>query len=616
MNQTSGTHPDATTATSAVGLASLRFVRHRLQRTLAETADRTQRLAITAQTLTSAIGQECIVWVQASGDQVELLGLTLPAEGLARELRQALVTCAAESLRSGLTVSHPIANGVTAICAPITNVPHQGAFVVMFSGATESLPAAIAATEIAAASFAAAELGHETQTAAAEAADAGALVDLLARAESASELTPGCRQICTELRQYLDCHDVLIGVKAPDEHVITFTARALDESLEDKPRLHLEAAMFEALMQGEAVMFPPAAEGPRHALLAHRQFQAATSAGRLISTPLRTEEGTCHGALVIVEREARLPCQRVVRFLTAAEPRIAAGLSLLQRAERKGIERTVARLRSFSGNKLGRVVLGAVLAATLLMCVPLPYKVKARCELRPLRHRYVAAPFDGPLDECFVEPGDLVQAGQVLARLDGREIRLSLAEVASNRNRAAKERDMHRANREYGAAEMARLQMEAFEARRELLEFRGQNLEIRSPSDGVVVSGDWSKSEGVPLKTGETMFEIAPLDRMIVEVAIPEEDITHVAQNQRVSVRLDAYAGETWSGRLLRVHPASEVLDGEHIFIGEVELANEDLRLRPGMRGRVRIATPVKPLGWNLFHKPWNRLVEWLRFLI
>ena len=204
----------------------------------------------------------------------------------------------------------------------------------------------------------------------------------------------------------------------------------------------------------------------------------------------------------------------------------------------------------------------------------------------------------------------------MLARIDGREIRLNLAEVASDLNRSGKERDMHRAKGEYGAAEMSRLEMEAHQARAALLEHRGQNLEIRSPSSGVVVSGDWKKSEGVPLKTGETMFEIAPLGRMIVQVGIPEDDITHIKIGQTVTVRMDAYASDSWTGKLLRVHPAAEMRDNEHVFIGELELDNPDLRLRPGMRGTVKITTPARPVFWNIFHKPWNAMIAWIRYAI
>ena len=103
---------------------------------------------------------------------------------------------------------------------------------------------------------------------------------------------------------------------------------------------------------------------------------------------------------------------------------------------------------------------------------------------------------------------------------------------------------------------------------------------------------------------------------MIVEVAIPEDDITWVAAGQPVRVRLDAYGTESWDGTLRSVHPAAEMREKEHVFVGEVELQNPRLRLRPGMRGRAKVRTGSHPLLWNLFHKPVNKFIAWLRYTI
>ena len=111
---------------------------------------------------------------------------------------------------------------------------------------------------------------------------------------------------------------------------------------------------------------------------------------------------------------------------------------------------------------------------------------------------------------------------------------------------------------------------------------------------------------------GQTLFEIAPLDRMIVEIAVPEPDIAHVAPGLPIQVAMDAYPGRTWQATLERIHPRSEIKDHDHVFIGEIALDNPYALLRPGMQGRAKITAARHPLGWNLFHKPWEQLVIWL----
>ena len=60
----------------------------------------------------------------------------------------------------------------------------------------------------------------------------------------------------------------------------------------------------------------------------------------------------------------------------------------------------------------------------------------------------------------------------------------------------------------------------------ELLESRSKKLEIKSPIRGIVLRGDQKRAEGMPVTLGQNLFEVAPLDKMVVEVAIPERDFT------------------------------------------------------------------------------------------
>jgi multidrug efflux pump subunit AcrA (membrane-fusion protein) len=170
-------------------------------------------------------------------------------------------------------------------------------------------------------------------------------------------------------------------------------------------------------------------------------------------------------------------------------------------------------------------------------------------------------------------------------------------------------RDGHLVKQDIGAAEISRYDLERLRLRQRLLTHRSENLDIRSPISGLVVSGDLKKSVGVPLSSGDRMFEIAPLDRILVEVAIPEADIRHTAIEQEVEVWLDAFPGDSWTGQVKRIHPRSEIREQEHVFIAEIELENERDRLRPGMRGTGRVSTGLRPAGWILLHRPWEALL-------
>jgi multidrug resistance efflux pump len=226
--------------------------------------------------------------------------------------------------------------------------------------------------------------------------------------------------------------------------------------------------------------------------------------------------------------------------------------------------------------------------------------------------RFVAAPHDGLFEKSLVKPGDVVRRDQVLGRLDGREVRWEMAGLAADEARAAKSRDVNMAANKVAAAQIDALEMERLSHKRRLLEYRADHLDIKSPIDGVIISGDLQRSEGVPVSVGQALYEIAPLDRMVAEIGIPDEERSYVAEGQNVTIRLDAYPGMSWAGRLARINPRSEERDDDNVFIGEVELDSADGLLRPGMKGRSTIDGPRHPLVWLLLRTPWNAVLRWM----
>jgi len=266
---------------------------------------------------------------------------------------------------------------------------------------------------------------------------------------------------------------------------------------------------------------------------------------------------------------------------------------------------------AFSVHRLRTVACVAGVIASILM-LPLRYTIDCDAELQPVARRFVAVPFDGTLRKCLVRPGDVVTQDMLLAQMDEREIRWEIAGIQADLSRARNERDTHLADHKVGDAEIARHETARLRNRSELLSYRSDNLELRSPIDGIVISGDHRNEEGIPLSTGDTLFEIAPMDRMIIEVAIPEEDIRWARPGMSVSLQLDAAPATLFDAEIIRIHPRAELKDSENVFIAEAEIDNFDGLLRPGMRGGARIRADRNLLGWNLFHKPVAYLVGWL----
>ena len=176
----------------------------------------------------------------------------------------------------------------------------------------------------------------------------------------------------------------------------------------------------------------------------------------------------------------------------------------------------VTRLTALMQASPKRVLL-AVLAVSLLLCVPLPYWPKRACVLEPTVRQYISSPMDGRVLESLVKPGETVTQGQVLARLDDEELRWSLVSAQAEYEATAKKRDMGLASKSSGNMRVAQLELEQIALRIEAIKANMDRLTVRSPIDGIVLQGDWFRSQGAPVARGDTLFEVAPLDRMTVE---------------------------------------------------------------------------------------------------
>jgi multidrug efflux pump subunit AcrA (membrane-fusion protein) len=190
-------------------------------------------------------------------------------------------------------------------------------------------------------------------------------------------------------------------------------------------------------------------------------------------------------------------------------------------------------------------------------------------------------------------------------------VRWELAGLEADRRQAQQQRDSSLARGDLSKSELARLEVEQLEAKLELLRRRESLLELKSPLDGVVLSGSLDKLLSAPVETGHVLFEIAPLDQLRVEVAAPAADYRHIAAGDAVELRFDGRLSEPVRGHLARVRPRSEIRDAADVFVAEVELPNPTDTLRPGQRGRAVITGPRHPLAWNLFHKAFDRVRSW-----
>jgi len=115
-------------------------------------------------------------------------------------------------------------------------------------------------------------------------------------------------------------------------------------------------------------------------------------------------------------------------------------------------------------------------------------------------------------------------------------------------------------------------------------------MEIRSPLDGAVVS--ISAYPGEVAAQGAPILTIADLDDMSLVVYVAENRIGQVNVGERVQIMVDSFPGRPFAGTVSRIADQAEftprnVATREErvnlVFAVEIEVANEDGALKPGM---------------------------------
>ncbi|MDZ4851544.1 MAG: efflux RND transporter periplasmic adaptor subunit [Pirellulaceae bacterium] len=244
-----------------------------------------------------------------------------------------------------------------------------------------------------------------------------------------------------------------------------------------------------------------------------------------------------------------------------------------------------------------------------LMIIPVPYRPKRDCTLEPSSRQYVASPIEGRLKSIEVRPGDEVSVGQLLGKIDDTQILRELAMAEAEIQTQNKKRDVALAARAGGDLRLAQLECQLVQLKIDALNDQLQRLEVISPSDGIIVQGDWYGNEGMPVSFGQTLFEISPLDRMTAEVHLKAEDLPWVHVGTSAILRTDSRLNQSWRGAVERLTPRAEIIEDEAVFIGEMEVTNSDNAFRPGMKAKVVVDAGKKTIGWLLFRKPY----QWLQ---
>lgn len=411
----------------------------------------------------------------------------------------------------------------------------------------------------------------------------------------------GCERVAIGFAEHEDCRVEAIS------HTASFDARS------DFVRL-LTDAMDEVLDLSQPQLHPPL-DADAVGGLAHATLSAARGGASVLSVPLLDDREPV-GVLTLERNQAR-PFDREDVELCETIGQLLGPVFALQKSEsRNTAQRALHALRRANTALFGPRQPGVKLAASLAVLVVVlfsvvswPYRVSAKVVVEGAVQRAVVAPFQGFVGESFVRAGDSVRAGQMLARLDDRDLRLERVRWASEAEQMQRRYRQAAAAQERAGMTVAAAQEQQAQAQLALVEERLARSALKAPFDGVVVSGDLSQLLGSPVEQGKVLFEVAPLDAYRVVLHVDERDIAQLALGQRGQIALAGMPYERLQFTVRQITPISTAQEGRNSFRVEAQLDQAPPRLRPGMEGVGKVDVGARKLIWIWTHS----LVEWLQ---
>jgi len=239
----------------------------------------------------------------------------------------------------------------------------------------------------------------------------------------------------------------------------------------------------------------------------------------------------------------------------------------------------------------------------------LPGVITANGELEAIRRVNVSPKRQGLLEELYVDEGDAVKKGQVLARMETGDFTDRMDELSALERQARADYEAKRADyiryqklENSGAISGSDLDgyraaflssKEALTAARERIQQRnveGSELLIRAPFSGVITERFAEPGAFVTPTTtasanaGATSSSIVELSEGLeVAAKVPESDIGRIRIGQDANVRVEAFPDQRFPARVRDIAPRAEKTDNVISFEVELTLIDPPPILRIGM---------------------------------
>ena len=195
----------------------------------------------------------------------------------------------------------------------------------------------------------------------------------------------------------------------------------------------------------------------------------------------------------------------------------------------------------------------------------------------------ITAQAGGRLKQLLVKVGDRVGAGQAVARMEATQAAQAQIQLADAKTNFARMDELYKV----GGVSKAQWEQAKSAVDQAKLAYgnAAENTVLRSPISGFVTAKNYDNGDMTsPQLPVVVIQQIAPVKAVI---GVSEQYYSYLKKGAAATLSVDALGEETFSGVVTNIFPTLDPVT--HTISTEIEVANKDLKLRPGMYARVHL---------------------------
>lgn len=184
------------------------------------------------------------------------------------------------------------------------------------------------------------------------------------------------------------------------------------------------------------------------------------------------------------------------------------------------------------------------------------------------------------IGKLYVEVGDRVRAGQVLAVMDETQLKQTQIQINNLETEFNRIDELYKVG---GVSQSAwESQKMALDLQKTALKNLEENNRLMSPISGIVTARNYDN--GDMYSGAQPVYVVEQISPVKLIVNVSESYFTQVKVGKEVDIRLDVYGIEKFEGKVTLVYPTID--PATRTFQVEIKLTNNDQRVRPGMFAR------------------------------